>query len=456
LNNPALEEQNVTTAAPQVGGAAVSDWFTPARFGLLLAAFIVAAFPAVIFGNQSFVARDFGVFSYPVAYFHRACFWRGELPLWNPFNDCGTPFLAQFNTIALYPLSLVYLLLPLDWALSFFCLLHLWIAGMGMYFLCHRWTGNRFAAAVAGLAFAFNGLSLNLLMWPSHIATYSWMPWVLWSAEQGWQRGGRWLVATAVFGVLQMLSGGPETILMTWLVALSIMAIQWLRRDGPRILLPGRFAVMVLLVTAVSAAELLPFLDLIAHSQRDKNYSTQDWSMPAMGWANFFVPLFGCILTRKGIYFQNDQYWTSSYYAGIAIVVLALVAIWRVRSWRVWLLAAITVLSVLIAVGQKGMVLHTIKLIFPSLAFMAHPIKFVFLAVLALPLLAGFAIAELLKPDSPGCIPAAGTRKLLLGVGAFAAATIVVLILVARVIPPKTRFGKSPFKTASADWEFSR
>ena len=103
-----------------------SGWFTPLRFGLILALFVFAAFPQVILGMESFVVRDFGFFAYPLAHFQQQCFWRGELPFWNPYNDCGVPFLAQWNTMPLYPPSLVYLTLPLEWSLSLFCLLHLW------------------------------------------------------------------------------------------------------------------------------------------------------------------------------------------------------------------------------------------------------------------------------------------------------------------------------------------
>jgi hypothetical protein len=121
---------------------------------------------------ESFVARDFGFFAYPLAWFQRECFWHAQLPVWDPYNNCGVPFLAQWNTMPLYPPSLLYLTLPLQWSRSFFSVLHLWWAGLGMYFLARRWTGNSFAAAFAGTAFAFNGFTLNLLMWPSHIATF--------------------------------------------------------------------------------------------------------------------------------------------------------------------------------------------------------------------------------------------------------------------------------------------
>src|ERR1700732_3526236 len=98
-----------------------SDWLTPRHFGLILGLLVVAAFPQVIFGRETFAARDFGYFGYPLAYYFRESFWRGEIPLWNPLNDCGIPFLAQWNTQVLYPPALFYLIFPLSWSLGVFC-----------------------------------------------------------------------------------------------------------------------------------------------------------------------------------------------------------------------------------------------------------------------------------------------------------------------------------------------
>src|ERR1017187_3269680 len=254
------------------------DWFTPLRFGLLLALLVFAAFPQVLLGLETFVARDYGFFVYPLAHFQRDCFWHGELPLWNPYNNCGVPFLAQWNTMPLYPPSLIYLLLPLQWSLGFFCLLHLWFAGFGMFFLARRWTGlrraevssvfdgcnawpvstqlsgkeatatqagNSFAAAFAGVAFAFNGLTLNLLMWPSHIATLSWMPWVVLAVELAWREGGQKIILAAFIGALQMLAGGPEIIFLTWILLLALWVQQFVRGESPRIAMLRRFPLVV-------------------------------------------------------------------------------------------------------------------------------------------------------------------------------------------------------------------
>ena len=182
----------------------------------------------MLLGGATFVIRDFGMFGYPLAYFHRQSFWRGELPLWNPFNNCGLPFLAQWNTLTLYPLSLIYLLLPLTWSLSFFCLAHLFWGGLGMYFLAYRWTPHRLAAALAGVIFSFNGLSLNALMWPNIEATLGWLPWVVRLAQRAWREGGKALVWAVLAGAMQMLAGGPEPILFTWLILLVLACGDWI------------------------------------------------------------------------------------------------------------------------------------------------------------------------------------------------------------------------------------
>src|SRR5689334_2408336 len=79
-------------------------WFTPGRCAVLIASLIAACFPSVLLGTETFFFRDFAIFSYPLAAYHKQCFWHGEVPLWNPYNDCGLPFLAQWNTMVLYPL----------------------------------------------------------------------------------------------------------------------------------------------------------------------------------------------------------------------------------------------------------------------------------------------------------------------------------------------------------------
>jgi hypothetical protein len=387
--------------------------FTPSRFGVLLALFIIASFPQVVLGWQTFVARDYGFFAYPLAHFQKECFWRGEIPFWDPYNNCGVPFLAQWNTMPLYPPSLIYLLLPLSWSLSFFCLLHLWFGGLGMYFLARKWAGNDFAGAFAGTAFTFSGLTLNLLMWPSHTATWGWMPWVVLAVEGAWREGGRKIFIAIICGVLQMLAGGPEIIFFTWLILLAIWIQQLARNEFPRKAF-WRFPFIVVLVILLSAVQLLPFLDFTAHSQRGAGYADLRWSMPGRGLANFLVPMaFGRIL-GEGIFFQSGQYWTSSYYLGLGTLWLALLAAWKYRDRRVCLLAVFAGVAIVFALGANTPVFPILRKIIPELSFVTYPVKYLLLVAFIAPLLAAFSLARLREQNLQKPITIIGIILLLL------------------------------------------
>ena len=374
--------------------------FTAKRFSLLLAVLIVGTFWDVLLGSRTFIFRDFGMFSYPCASFHREAFWRGEMPLWNPLSYCGVPFLAQWNTVTLYPLSLIYLLLPLTWSVSFFCLLHLFIAGIGMYWLAYRWTGCRIAACVAGLAFTFNGMSLSLLIWLSHTAAYALMPWIVLTVEQTWSsRTVRRVALASLLAGAQLLTGSPEVILFTWSIVAALFVAAVLGRQ-----LSIRHAAIPLVATIfiaalLAAAQLLPFFDLLKESQRDASSADSGWAMPIWGWANLFVPLFRTYPTQQNVWFQYQQHWASSYYTGIITVFLAILGAIRVRSYRRTVLVILAVMGLVLALGESGLVFGWVRKVFPAIGFVRYPVKFVILANFAFPILAAFAVAQAIQCD---------------------------------------------------------
>src|SRR5439155_17167649 len=96
---------DLRVAAPEGPGQQtdLASYLTPGRFSLILLLLIIASFPEVVLGAKTFMFRDYSLFGYPLAHYNRDCFWRGEIPLWNPFNNSGIPHLAQWNTMVFYP-----------------------------------------------------------------------------------------------------------------------------------------------------------------------------------------------------------------------------------------------------------------------------------------------------------------------------------------------------------------
>jgi hypothetical protein len=285
-------------------------------FGLFLAVVLGVLFWPVLSGKESFFYRDYGVLGYPFVWFQRECFWRGELPLWNPYSNCGQPFLAQWGTMTLYPGSLLYLLLPLPWSLGLFCLLHFWLAGMGMFRLLRHWKCPEIAAGLGGLLFVINGAAFSALSWSNYTVALAWMPWTVLLLERAVTTERKSACVPAAFaGAMQMLVGAPELAVFTW-IAGGTLALAATARTVPA--LAGAALKIMLtsaLVFALCAVQLLPFLDLLAASQRGGGaFSDTRWPMPPTGWANFFVPLFRSFYTPDGMLFQFGQEFLSSYY----------------------------------------------------------------------------------------------------------------------------------------------
>lgn len=443
--NPARE----TKASGTEGGGSqrppsAGPWWCSIRtLGSLVVLFLFALYPGVILGSHSFFYRDFGLFTYPVAYYTHQSFWRGELPLWNPLIDCGVPFLAQWNTTVCYPLSLIYMLFPLPWSLNYFCLGHLVLAGLGMYVLAFQWTHNRLAASIAGLAFALNGLMLNSLMWTSNLAALSWQPLVMVLVEKAWRQGGRHIAVAALAGGMQMLAGAPEIILFTWVLLAMLWLGQSWRREKEIWPALKRLVSVVALVAGLAAVQILPFLDLLAHSQRDASFNTGAWPMPLWGWANLIVPLFHCSPTVQGVYFQDGQTWTTSYYLGIGVLAFAILGAWRVREARTRWLAGVALAGLVLALGSKGVVYNWVKAVVPIIGLARYPIKFVALSVFAIPLLAAYGFDHLQTASVQGC------RR-----GQFAIVAVTIfLVLAAGITLAVARLFPKPTDSWTATWQ---
>ena len=98
---------------------------------------------------QNSLLGDLVVQNLPWKTFIVASIRAGEIPLWNPYILSGVPFLAAGQHSALYPLSLVYYILPLPLAYGWFAALHLWLAGLFTYLFARTLRLSRAAGVIA-------------------------------------------------------------------------------------------------------------------------------------------------------------------------------------------------------------------------------------------------------------------------------------------------------------------
>jgi hypothetical protein len=162
--------------------------------------------------------------------------------------------------------------------------------------------------------------------------------------------------------------------------------------------------------------QMLPFFDLLTHSQRELNYQSTRWAMPGWGWANLLVPLFHNFRAPDGIWYQHDQEFLLSYYLGAGVLILAVAGALK-RSRLALALATMSLFCWTLALGSEGHLYDWIKSVFPYISIARFFVKYTILTSLLIPLLAAFGIEGILS--SPGTkaqkqITILGTGALLL------------------------------------------
>lgn len=144
---------------------------------------------------------------------------QGALPFWNPHVFSGTPFLATGQNSALYPLGVIFLVLPLPLAYTWFAALHVLLMALGAYGFLRALGAGPPGALVGALAVAFSSVVTTTLMWPMVTSTLAWVPWLLLCLErgnrglergEGWRSLALWGPLAAVTIGLMFLAGHSE------------------------------------------------------------------------------------------------------------------------------------------------------------------------------------------------------------------------------------------------------
>ncbi len=136
------------------------------------------------FGNEH--TADFNILQWDslVQYFPWRTFAARELqqnhiPLWNPHQFSGTPFLANGQSAVFYPLSAPFYLFDVARAFGISAWMHSLLAAFSTYYLCQRWKLSRAASLFAAVAFAFCGFLTFWITLPTLSNTASWLPLLL-------------------------------------------------------------------------------------------------------------------------------------------------------------------------------------------------------------------------------------------------------------------------------------
>ena len=345
-------------------------------------------------------------------FFYTRLFGFGELshlrvPLWNPYSFSGMPFVATLQSSIFYPFNLVFTVLPLAAAINWSIAFHLFLSGAFTYFLLRHYGTGRMGAVLAGVVFTFSSPQVMHLFAGnlSALCAMVWTPllFLLLDRFVG-SRRLKWGVFLSCAIACQFLAGQPQYLFYSLIALLCYLPfsspLSARKNPGPVGLLrkPLLFAAAVAVGLALSAVQLLPTAEMTPYSTRD-NLSFE-WvslfSFPPANLITFLIPdFFGDMLQVQ--YWGRNLLFEMSAYVGIAPLLLAAIAVFKVRSRVVYFFAGLATLAIVLAFGNHTPLLKVLYTWVPGFNLFRGNSKFLILNALAIAVLSGFGADYLLK-----------------------------------------------------------
>ena len=365
-------------------------WRMPGLAGLLLLALALLFWKLRILDtgvNLELTLENVDLYNshYPMTWFGFRALREGRLPLWNPWQFVGEPFLAAYYGGLFYPLNAIYLVTSVPLGMELSGVLHMGLAAGGMAALARRLRIDWPGALVAAFTFAWSGWFVFSTNQPRILAAIAWLPWTLWLLDRvlaGERRAG--LVFT--LGVAaQLLIGDAEHVLHgllagALLVVLRVceLAARGAWRDA--LARSARCVGGVAVAVGLTAFQLLPTLELVQRSARSAGGLDV---LHAVGSGAYTSALF---LSQAA----ETTGWVT---VGALPLIAALLALGRGRGALPWLLGAAMALigTQLVLGGALFRLYHEL----PLAQLFRRPYKFLDVYACGQALLAGLAVARL-------------------------------------------------------------
>jgi len=322
---------------------------------LLLTAICWLAFWRLLTPNpanqQSLAAGDFSGQFVAFAQYQAQRHAQGQVPLWNPYNMGGHPFLADTQSAVFYPPRLITIAFVnmrggstptrMYDALEREMIAHTWLASLLMYAFVRRLTRDRqkqqpiahsvTASLVSALIFAYGGYlsgypQLQLAVMEAGI----WLPLALLGIHEATARpsnalfsGWRWYLLAGFALGMSLMAGHPQTSLFFGYAALAYLGWRtYTARRSFRSFIAGA-AIFGLVGAGLSAVQLLPGLEYqaltsrgaIGFDERGNGFPFYDvlqvlfpgllslWSPLYIGILGLLLAIFGALRRTTGILF---------------------------------------------------------------------------------------------------------------------------------------------------------
>ncbi len=265
---------------------------------------------------------------FPWRFYIGECLQNGQLPYWNPYQDLGYPIHADPSSGAWYPA--VWLIGSTFgysiYSISFEFLLHIYLAGVGMFLLARTLKFETKFALMAGIAYMLSGFFVGNAQHLSYIISGCWLPFII---QQYLllieEKKAIHALQAGLFMFLSITGGYPAvTIILTYLLLTFylIHVISLIRSKSYKSILQftiqnGFFLATTILCSAVmlvSVAQVSPYLSRLGNFNVEQALFSP---FSPQSFISFLAPL---TTTVKSTYWDADLSMRNGYFGLIVLM----------------------------------------------------------------------------------------------------------------------------------------
>ncbi|MHC1778218.1 MAG: hypothetical protein AB9834_22655 [Lentimicrobium sp.] len=356
------------------------------------------------------------------------CLQNGVFPYWNPYTHCGYPIHADLRSVW-YPETFLVGLTTgyTNLTLHLLFIIHISLAGLGMYLLSTHFTKDWRASFLAGIAYLLSGFFTGHGQEMFGMIAATWIPFVLfYYIRLLIHRQTADVLLTTLFAFL-LITGGYQAM---WAIMLYLMltlfivyfirdlrnshkkeAWQLVKMNGLLALITG----LSLTIIAVTYFQVSP------HLGRLGGVTLADaWFMPfsPRSAISFLIPF----ATVKDAAWYDTDISMNNAYAGLIVLMFFILSLFMKRGFLLNVFLLFGLVALLASFGKYTPVRAILFYIFPLLDLFRHSSFFSYFALVAIVLAASSGLGNYLA--SPGLY-----RKKLLWI-TFATGMVIIVLLV--------------------------
>ena len=332
----------------------------------------------------------------------------GQFAQWCPADGSGVPLLGNPQTGAFYPPNVLYLLLPYWRAMNVSIVVHLFLAGFGVFWLLRGMNLGRLPALAGAISYAFSGTMLSLTNTLDYFEASAWVPLFLHFVIQC-SRGRPDRIRMAggalsfAFILMNSVQYGAISAMLAALIACGCL---WRKQNVNRVESFLAVLIMGLLGAALAAVQLLPTMHTIPASAYAYPISLAEatrLSLHPRGLLNLITPHFHyrfdgvTALARQGLFGLPRPTWLLDIYPGIFALFFAFVGLVRGARRERWWWAGLVLFSVLFAMSKHVPLYRWCYEYVPYFEHFRYSEKFFLFANLGLIVLAAFGLQSLFE-----------------------------------------------------------